>query len=331
MDVPGASAWEKFFNELNNIQQAHAKLHAETRQSSPLEDTVKCTEDPRSGSTIMENTPRLNSNSHDSDMLSRVPRFLPYVPESAADIVYVSKQGSSNAFGDSGAALAKAASISDPLPADEHPDTEFGDDSVPSRGLDYRTEVTSVHEEASHDGEDGLLSEEEASSLSLEKKSTKSESGGGYDSTGERSVIDCSYKAFILRLMDEFCSSILFQVSCRSRRHGQHGQSPPDSSENTQTSVSATASNNNGPAVTRGKWARKNDEGPEDEDDGKPKRRRVRESASSNDPFARVRYFACPFHKLDKSIYSNCNDNPRLALKYRSCGPPGWPTIGKMK
>ena len=98
-----------------------------------------------------------------------------------------------------------------------------------------------------------------------------------------------------------------------------------------QTSVGRSDRNNYVPSETPRKRTRNDDEGPDEEDDRKRKRRRTPNSISDDSLSTKMRCFACPFHKFDPLTYSNGNEDSRLALKYRSCGPPGWPTIGKMK
>ena len=165
--------------------------------------------------------------------------------------------------------------------------------------------------------------------LSADETSPEPESDGGYESTTERSILSCSQKDMISRLMDEICSSFFFQLSRGPRQRGpKSGES--FSSNDTQTSISTNNSYENGSSVRRGKRAR-DDEDPSDERGHKRKRRPSKESFSSDLPLAEIRYFACPFHKFDMSTYSDRNGSPDLALKYRSCGPPGRPTIGRMK
>jgi hypothetical protein len=231
---------------------------------------------------------------------------------------------------DSGANLADTDYVPDPLSADRHATAERRDDSVSSPVADHQTKVTSVEDEENHHDKDGKLLDEETWSLLPDESSPEPESESGYESTSERSILTCSQKDLISRLMDEICSSFFFQVSHGPR---QRGRRSADSfpSDSTQTSISTNGFRDNGSSVSRGKRTRKDDEDPEDEDGGKHKRRRSKESLSSDLPLAKVRYFACPFHKFDMSTYSDRNENPELALKYRSCGPPGRPTIGRLK
>ena len=56
----------------------------------------------------------------------------------------------------------------------------------------------------------GKLSERGPSPLSAEETSPEPESDGGYESTTERSILSCSQKILISRLMDEICSSFSF-------------------------------------------------------------------------------------------------------------------------
>jgi hypothetical protein len=179
------------------------------------------------------------------------------------------------------------------------------------------------------DEDNGKLSEGGSSSLSADETSPEPESDGGYESTTERSILSCSQKDLVSRLMDEICSSFFFQLSRGPRQRGRNsGES--FSSNDTQTSISTNNPCENGSSVRRGKRAR-NDEDPGDERGHKRKRQPSKESFSSDLPLAEIRYFACPFHKFDMSTYSDRNGSPDLALKYRSCGPPGRPTIGRMK
>ena len=179
------------------------------------------------------------------------------------------------------------------------------------------------------DEDNGKLSEGRPSPLSADETSPEPESDGGYERTTERSILSCSQKELISRLMDEVCSSFFFQLSRGPRQRGRKsGESP--SSNDTQTSISTNNSCENGSSIRRRKCAQ-NDEDPSDERGHKRKRRPSKESFSSDLPLAEIRYFACPFHKFDMSTYSDRNGSPDLALKYRSCGPPGRTTIGRMK
>ena len=179
------------------------------------------------------------------------------------------------------------------------------------------------------DEDNGRLSEGGPSSLSADEASLELESDGGYESTTERSILSRSQKDLISRLMDEICSSFFFQLSRGPRQRGpKSGES--FSSNDTQTSISTNNPYENGSSGKRRKRDR-NDEDPGDERGHKRKRQPSKESFSSDLPLAEIRYFACPFHKFDMSTYSDRNGSPDLALKYRSCGPPGRPTIGRMK
>ena len=173
------------------------------------------------------------------------------------------------------------------------------------------------------------LSDNSERSLSTDESSSNSSSENGYNDTSERSVLNCSQRALISRLMDEICSSFFYQVSHRPRQHGQGGQG---SRETSSSSTEQTTTTNSSVGEFPGSWRKRRqreDEDPEDEDDGK--RKRLRNQNSDDGHSTRVRYFACPFHKLDASTYGTGNADPRVGLKYRSCGPPGWPNIGKLK
>ena len=165
--------------------------------------------------------------------------------------------------------------------------------------------------------------------LSHDQSSSNSGSEDGYDDTSEASVLDCSQRALIARLMDEICSSFFYQISHRPRQHGQGGQGSRESSSSSTAQKVTTNSFIGESPGKQGKRSHKEDEDPEDEDGGKKKRSRNLNSDDGHS--ARVRYFACPFHKFDASTYSSGNADPRVGLKYRSCGPPGWPNIGKLK
>ena len=190
--------------------------------------------------------------------------------------------------------------------------------------------VPSAQEETSYDLEEGGLSNDEARQLSPNESIRTSDSEDGHECAGERSNLSQTRKAMVSQLMDEFCSSFFSQVRHRPR---QHGPGPADSgfSGVEHASSNTIESNKDRSRAARGKRVRDGDENPEDEDESKRKRRRMKDSVLSDSPLADMRCFACPFNKFEVSTYSNRNENPRLARKYRSCGPPGWRTIGKMK
>ena len=164
---------------------------------------------------------------------------------------------------------------------------------------------------------------------SPDQTSSNSGSENGYDDTSEASVLDCSQRALIARLMDEICSSFFYQISHRARQRGQVGEDSQKFSSSSTDQLTSTNSLIGESLGSRRKRSRKDDEDPEDEDDGKNKRPRNQKPDDGHS--TRVRYFACPFHKFDASTYSSGNADPRVGLKYRSCGPPGWPNIGKLK
>ena len=199
--------------------------------------------------------------------------------------------------------------------------------SLPS--AEYRTRAKPV-EEANHDKEDGKSSHEERWSLSPDESSSSSVAENGYESMSERSILGSSRKSLISRLMDEAYSSFFFPLCHHPRQHGGNSMES-SSTANTQSPSNAIGFTNNNFSAGRGKRTRKSDEDPEDEEDGKRKRRRSKKPISGDVSLAEGRCFACPFNKFDVSTYSNRNENSRLALRYRSCGPPGWPSIGKMK
>ena len=330
-EVVGAWADKEVFNYYYKMEEAHAELHVEKAQSTHLDDITKLIETPRTDDkNIAEDAAGLDANFHNSRVSSRVTSALPCSLKLPVDLVFETYQHPHNVPDSSGAAHAEADCDPNPMPAGRNADNELGDDSFSLPSEDHQTEVVSLQSEANQDEEDGKFSDEEAKPLLPDKSSPNSDSENGYESTSERSVLNYSQKALVSRLMDEICSSFLFQVCHRPRQHGRRA-AESFSSDSTKASINTIDFNNNGSSVGRAKRARKGDEDPEGEDDGQKKRRRSKESVSSDSPLAEVRYFACPFHKFDVSTYSNRNENPRLALKYRSCGPPGWATIGKMK
>ena len=164
---------------------------------------------------------------------------------------------------------------------------------------------------------------------SHDQSSSNSGSENENNDTSEASILDCSQRALIARLMDEICSSFFYQISHRPRQCGQGGQVSRESSSSSTEKTTTTKSFTDESQGSRRKRTQKDDEDPEDEDDGKNKRPRNQNSGDGHS--TRVRYFACPFHKFDASTYSSGNVDPRVGLKYRSCGPPGWPNIGKLK
>ena len=190
-------------------------------------------------------------------------------------------------------------------------------------------ETTFAQERVCEKDGNSHLSDNSEGSLSTDERSSNSSSENGYNDTNERSVLNCSQRALISRLMDEICPSFFYQVSRRPRQHGQGGQG---SRESSSSSTEQTTTTNSSVGEFPGSWRKrrqKEDEDPEDEDDGK--RKRLKNKNSDEGHSTRVRYFACPFYKFDASTYGTANADPRVGLKYRSCGPPGWPNIGKLK
>ena len=198
-----------------------------------------------------------------------------------------------------------------------------------STNVDDQPQTAFAQEVESDKDDNGHLSDEYKGSLSPDESSVKSSSENEYDSASEGSVLSCSQREMISRLMDEICSSFFFQISHRPRQRGQAVQGAQNPSSDSTERTFPIHHSNEQSSVSRRKRIHKDDEDPEDEDDGKHKRRRIQDFDDGHS--TRVRYFACPFHKFDASTYGNGNEDPRLSLKYRSCGPPGWPTIGKMK
>lgn len=268
------------------------------------------------------------ARSHDSDEISRLPDSRAYTPDSAVN-VSISMKGANSVPNRHSAALTKASPILEWLTASRHPVEEDEEHCGSSTSAHDQPRIDLAREQSSVKGDDGQLSDEYERSLSPNKSSAKSGSENEYDSTSEGSVLNCSHRALILRLMDEICSSFYFQVNYRPRQRGQDGQGAQMSSSDSTERTNTTDHFNGGSSVGRRKRINKDDEDPEDKDDGKHKRLRTQDFYDGL--LTRVRYFACPFHKFDASTYGNGNEDPRLGLKYRSCGPPGWPTIGKLK
>ena len=190
-------------------------------------------------------------------------------------------------------------------------------------------ETTFAQERGGEKDGNGRLSDNVEGSLSPDESSSDSGPENGYNDTKEGSVLNCSQRALISRLMDEICSSFFYQVSHRPRQRGQGGQGSRESSSSSTGQTTTTNSFIGEDRGTRRKRGHKEDEDAEDEDDSKHKRPRDQNCNDSHS--TRVRYFACPFHKFDASTYGSGNADPRVGLKYRSCGPPGWPNIGKLK
>jgi hypothetical protein len=301
-----------------------------TGNGLPLVDgnTNVCFEESQShDKALKEATAKLNANCHDSLLSFEAPRAIAVLPGCATGHHSTPSQGLKTMQNESRTALPDTDTIQDPLYTDRHPDTEHEDSSFPPAGSE--TEITSVQGAVDGNEDIGKLSERGPSPLLADETSPEPESDGGYESTTERSILSCSQKDLISRLMDEICSSFFFLLTHGPR---QRGPKPGESfsSDGTQTSICTKTSYENGSYVSRGKRARDDDEDPSDERRHKRKRRPSKESLS-DPPLAEIRYFACPFHKFDMSTYSDRNSSPDLALKYRSCGPPGRPTIGRMK
>lgn len=190
-------------------------------------------------------------------------------------------------------------------------------------------EMTFAQERGGEKDGNGRLSDNVEGSLLPDESSSNSDSENGYNDTKEGSVLNCFQRALISRLMDEICSSFFYQVSYRPRQRGQGGQGSRESSSSSTGQTTISNSFIGEYRGTRRKRGHKEDEDAEDEDDSKHKRPRDQNYNDSHS--TRVRYFACPFHKFDASTYGSGNADPRVGLKYRSCGPPGWPNIGKLK
>lgn len=190
----------------------------------------------------------------------------------------------------------------------------------------------SKEREPAHKGNDVQASDDSAWSLSPDESSARSESETGYDSnTSETSIFSSSRKDLISRLMDEICTLFFSQASCSPRRHGEGTHSATDTQTgNPSTSVGTSDQSNSAPSQNPWKRTQRDDKDPDEADD-QPNRRRTQDPNQFDNQPVKRRNFACPFHKYDAPTYSNGNEDSRLALKYRSCGPPGWPTIGKMK
>ena len=190
-------------------------------------------------------------------------------------------------------------------------------------------ETTFAQERVWEKDGNGHLSDYPEGSLSPNESSSNSGSEDGNNEISEGSILDGFQRALISRLMDEICSSFFYQVSHRPRQRGQGGQSSRQSSSSSTDQTITTNGFIGELPGSRRKRSQKEDEDPDDEDDGKNKRSKNQNSDDGHS--TRVRYFACPFHKFDASTYSSGNADPRIGLKYRSCGPPGWPNIGKLK
>ena len=268
------------------------------------------------------------AHSHDSDEISRLSNALAYSTDSATGVSSPMK-GANRVPHKCSAAHAEVTTVLESLTAFRHPVNEDEENCGSSTSANGQPQTAFAQDLASDKDGNGHLSDEYEGSLSANEHSVKSGSENEYDSTSEGSVLNCSQRALISRLMDEICSLFFSQVSHRPRQRGQDGQGARDSSSDTTERTITSNHSSNQSSVSRRKRIHEDDEDPADEDNDEHKRRKTQDS---NDvPSTRERYFACPFHKFDASIYGNGNEDPRLGLKYRSCGPPGWRTIGKLK
>ena len=306
----------------DKMTKKEAKLSMIKRAIANLEDLSKLREDPKNDDEkITDSTTTSCASCHDSREAGVVPSSSEYsanfVPESIKAPVK------------SGAFLAKLDCVLNPSSTAQHTDSQFEKYCMLLPFAGQQTDAASMRKEERNDGEKDRLSDKEAWPLSRAESPNSSDSDNGYESTSEKSIFNKCQNGLISRLMDEICSSSFYQV-CRPRQRGGRS-SASISSDNTQTSNKTMDLHNKEPAAGRRKRGQNDGEDPEDEEDGKRKRQRSNESVSFDGSLAGVRYFACPFHKFDRTTYSNCNENPQLALKFRSCGAPGWPTIGKMK
>jgi len=285
----------------------------------------------------------------DGSIFLRTANALPCSPLSPGDLSFDPSHRLPFVAGRSGSTVSCDPSS---VPLGLYAGDELGDHTVSLPETDHQMRTVSADKNVFLDEEYGKLSDEDVGSFSsFESEAARSpfsvESGeswllsslqnlpnsdpeNAYESISKESILTYSQKDLISRLMDEICSSLFFQVCCRPRQHGPRA-ADSFSSDSAQTSINATDNSSDGSPISRQKRAREGDEYPEDDEGGRDKRRRAKNSTLSEGTLAEVRHFACPFHKFDVSTYSNRNGYPRFALKFRSCGPPGWPTIGKMK
>lgn len=114
-------------------------------------------------------------------------------------------------------------------------------------------------------------------------------------------------------------------------------KSPPSrcDPENTDSSSSRAASritpissqdSNRKRGPNKGRAPGSDDEDGGDDDDGR-KRRKPSDNSSSGSPVSR-KLFACPFHKHNPQKYCS---NAVTGRKFHSCGPPGFPSIHRIK
>lgn len=235
-------------------------------------------------------------------------------------------------------------SLVETIPSGDEPDWEGFSQGIALSGHQIDSQGTSDSEgrssyEVHHVSKENTFAQEKAwtkdgnghlsDSISPDQSSTNSGSENEYDDTSDASILDCSQRALIARLMDEICSSFFYQISHRPRQRGQEGQGSREaSSSSTEQTITANSFIDELHGSRR-KRSHKKDEDPEDEDNGEYKR--PRNQNTDDDHSKKARHFACPFHKFDASTYSSGNADPRVGLKYRCCGPPGWPNIGKLK
>ena len=81
-------------------------------------------------------------------------------------------------------------------------------------------EITFAQERAWEKDGNGHLSDRPEGTLSPNESSSNSGSENGNNEMSEGSILDCSQRALISRLMDEICSSFFYQVSHRPRQRG---------------------------------------------------------------------------------------------------------------
>ena len=315
-------------NVFRTVEKVHEKPQPQIWPSGCSNDIPEGTRSVAAeNATLIGHVSEGCSHSHNRDENSRLSNALVYSTDSIMDVSTPTK-GADRVANKHSAAHAKVEIFLESLTACRHPVNEDEDSCGSSTTADEEPQSAFAQELASDKDGNSHLSGEHEGSLSADASSVKSGSENEFDSTSEGSVLSCSQRALISRLMDEICSSFFFQVSYRSRQRGQDGQGARESSDRTEGTITSNHSNKQS-SVTRRKRTHKEDEVPEDEDNGGHKRRRTQDFDDGHS--TRVRYFACPFHKFDASTYGNGNEDPHLGLKYRSCGPPGWSSMGKLK
>lgn len=168
-----------------------------------------------------------------------------------------------------------------------------------------------------------------ARSISDDGSLSPQETNSDEDIDSDVSIIGRTKRHVLENIMNEV-QTVLFGNFSGTLRYQSEGSESTSSSEVVKPSSSFEQTSKTRPSTSAGKKrAQDHDPFSEDEDDSNQKRHK--KSIPASLMTARARLLACPFNKHNPKIYSPCNEGQDLALQFRTCGGPGWPTVHRLK